>query len=91
MEDQPRPHKDQDVAEASSQIGGGKGKLFQDQLPADGVEAKDQDSQAEPGDVSRRHKRMPAAELETRGSKAFHEYCDGRQEKNIAAFTQKFI
>ena len=87
MEDQGSPHKNQDIAEPASQVGGCQRKLLQDQLPADGIKAENHDSQTEPGDVAGREKRVFAAELQAGRRQALHEDGDDRQKYNIASFT----
>ena len=91
MKDHPCPYEDQNVTETSPEISGGQRELFQDQLPADRVEAQDQHSKAEPGDVTGGHERISAAEFETGRGQALHEYGDDRQEYNITSFTEKSI
>ena len=91
MEDHRSSYEYQDVTEASSQISGGQRQLFQDQLPADSVEAQDHHSKAEPGDIAGGHERISAAEFETGRSQTLHEHGDDRQKNNITSFAEKFI
>ena len=91
MEDHRSPYEDQNVTETSSEVSGSQRELFQDQLPADSVEAQDQHGKTEPGDIAGGHERVPAAKLETGRGQALHKYGDDRQKNNITSFAEKFI
>jgi hypothetical protein len=91
MKDQRSPHKDQNIAEPSPQIGGRKRELLQDELPAYGIETEDHNCQTEPGDVAGGKKRVFAAELQAGRSQTLHEDSDDRQKYDIASFAEKII
>ena len=89
MKDQRSPYKDQDIAEPATQICGRQREFLKDELPADGIKAKDHNCQAEPGDIAARKKRISAAELQTGSSQTLHEDSDDRQKSDIAAFAEQ--
>ena len=86
MEDQRSPDEDQDITESSSQIGCRQRQFLKDELPADRVETKDQDREAEPGDVAGREKGIFSAELKAGGSQALHKHSDDRQKDDVSSF-----
>ena len=52
VEDQGGPDKEQDVAEAAPQVGGGQGDPLQDKLPADGIDSENDHCETEPEKIS---------------------------------------
>ena len=54
MKNECGPDKQQDVAEAPPQIGGGKRDPFQDELPADSIDPENDHCETEPEKISDR-------------------------------------
>ena len=92
MEDQHGPDEEQDIAEAAPQVGGRQRDPLQNELPADSVDAENDDGQAEPEEISDRKGLISlGADLEAGRGQALHEDGESGEKKDISPFVEKMF
>ena len=80
MKNECGPDKQQDVAEAPPQIGGGKRDPLQDELPADSIDPENDHCETEPEKISDRKSVIAlGADLEAGRGQTFHKDGEGSQ------------
>ena len=90
VKNQRGPDKEKDIAEAAAQIGRCQWNLLQNQLPADGIDAEDDDGKPEPEEIAERKGLISlGADFQAGRGKALHENGESGEEKDIAPLVEK--